>query len=68
MIGWKIENTWMLLFDTLLYFNVKLIIEYFQAIFHPYYKSYISSISSPNPTSWLTLFPITSTRKWWFEN
>ena len=74
IIGWKKENTWMLLFDTFLYFNMKLVIQFFPAIFHLCYNSYISlkirftGISSPNPTPWLTLFPVTSTRMWWFVN
>ena len=74
LIGWKKENTWMLLLDTFHYFNMKIIIRFFQAIFQPCYNSYISlkikfsGISSPNPTPPLALFPVTSTRMWWFVN
>ena len=34
MIRWEKENTCMFLFDTFVYFNMKLIIYIFQAIFH----------------------------------
>ena len=37
----KIENTWMLLFDTFLYFNMKLINPFFEAIFYPWYNSHL---------------------------
>ena len=73
-IGWKNENTWMLLFDTFLYFNMKLNDRFFQAILHLCYDSYISlkikftGILSLNPTPRLALFPVTSTRIWWFAN
>ena len=52
----------MLLFDTFLYFNMKLIIYFFQAVFHLCYNSCISikkqftGISSLNPTLLLTSF------------
>ena len=36
----------MFLFDTFLYFNMELIIQFFQAIFHPCYKSCISKKNS----------------------
>ena len=68
MIGWKKENTWVILLDTLLYFNMKFIIRFSQGIFHPRYNSYIplkinfTGISSPKPTPRLTVFPVTSTR------
>ena len=63
MIGWEKRNTCMLLFDTFLYFNTKLIIQYFQAVFHPCYNSCIcikkqcTSISNTNRTPRLTPFP-----------
>ena len=38
----KIENTYLFSFEALLYFNMKLIIYFFQAIFHPGYNSCIS--------------------------
>ena len=57
MIGWKKENTWMLLFDTYLYVNMKLIVRNFPSYFSPmlHFKSQsntrIDSISSHLYTS-----------------
>ena len=52
MIGWKKENIWMLLFHTFFYINMKLIIRFFQTIFHPCYNSYISlTLSRRRPLS-----------------
>ena len=70
LVGKK-ENTCMFLTDTFPYFNIKLIIKFFQAIFHPCYNSCIS-INNSLQVFWVPtqhhdwLLPVTSTRMWWF--
>ena len=54
MIGRESRKYMHVLFDTFLYFNIKLIIQFFQAIFHPCYNSCMSIKSHIIATAFLS--------------